>query len=185
MTTYDNILSFIDIRLVKENQAFFIYLNTKLEPKNQSCINNRENNFTTLMPWHCSLLRRVHLGASQAFLRDQTWWGNRPKLSLDKGFFSAFFYTPAIVRTIQLAEKMWEGSIYRRGGSGLGSFIRWKRGLIPLGSCTFVGNKKPKGGLRRYSIEQTMMTVLTKFLGMEILFLYKIISKNSLVQGLH
>ena len=77
--------------------------------------------FTTLFLDVADLLWRVQSGASQAFVQDWTRWGNGPKLSLNNGFFSAFFYTPAIVMTVQLAESMWGGRIYRRGGGGLGS----------------------------------------------------------------
>ena len=42
----------------------------------------------------------------------------------------------------------------------------------PLGGCSNVGNKKPKEDVRRYSVEQTMLTPLTKWLGMETSLLF-------------
>ena len=85
------------------------------------------------MHWCCSLLRWVHSSMSQAFVRGRTWWGNRPKLSLSNGFLYALFFTPTIVRIVQLAETMWEGCIYRKGGGGSESLIRWKTGLVLWG----------------------------------------------------
>ena len=45
-------------------------------------------------------------------------------------------------------------------------------GPYPLGGCSNVGNKKPKEDVRRYSIEQLMLTTLTKWLAMETSLLY-------------
>ena len=42
----------------------------------------------------------------------------------------------------------------------------------PLGGCSNVENKKPKEGFRCYSVEKTMLTLLTKWLAMETLILY-------------
>ena len=42
----------------------------------------------------------------------------------------------------------------------------------PLGGCSNVGNKKPKEDFRRYSVEQPMLTTLTKWLEMETLLLF-------------
>ena len=49
----------------------------------------------------------------------------------------------------------------------------------PLGGCSNVGNKKLKEDFRRYSVEQPMLTTLTKWLEMETLLLfYKKIKKQ-------
>ena len=48
----------------------------------------------------------------------------------------------------------------------------------PLGGCSNVGNKKPKEDFRCYSVEQPMLTTLTKWLEMEnFLLFYKKIKK--------
>ena len=44
--------------------------------------------------------------------------------------------------------------------------------FIPFGSCTIVGTNRPKGETRLDSVEQTMMTPLTKLLDMEASFLF-------------
>ena len=48
-----------------------------------------------------------------------------------------------------------------------------------LGGCSNVGKKKPKEGFQHYSFEKTMLTLLTKWLGMEnFLLFYKKFQKQ-------
>ena len=42
----------------------------------------------------------------------------------------------------------------------------------PLVGCQNVGNKKPKEGVRRYSVEKPMLTQLTKWIVMETSILF-------------
>ena len=42
----------------------------------------------------------------------------------------------------------------------------------PLGGCSNVEKKNPKEGLRCYSVKQNMLTLLTKWLGMETSLLF-------------